>query len=184
MQWVFLCSLFLEASAHAEFSRCERIRAEAIAVRSLPASACDESREVHDAYLKAIPELEALCRKIETEMNQGAPRLKLGTEEEMHREIVEIRQRHLIEQRSINDRITRELLPTPLDNNDSTRIFPKVSSECGTEIEDHVRFRRTVLRYVNEFYRKLEGLDDTLFQQAAERALPPPQRKPAESTLR
>ena len=172
------------ASASVEAGRCDGLKAESADLAASTPVACDEAREVHTAYLKAFPEVLETCRKIEAEVAAGEPKLALGTENEMQFQVMDAKQRHLNERRDLAEH-TRLLLATPLDTtNDLTRLPLQVSSECGTEIENHVRFRRQALDVIQELYVKIDKIDDALFAQASERALPAvvEPRTPASST--
>lgn len=167
-----LSILALGTPAHADPSRCDKVKAEAAELQNFKPVACDESRETHESYMKAFPEAFELCKRLEARVAAGPVKLQLGTEDEMQREAMDLRQTHLTERNETTEHVIRELFPTPVDNNDASRIPPTVSSDCGTEIETHVRFRRNLLRGINEFYSRIEADDETLFQQASERALP------------
>ncbi len=135
-------------------------------------SACVESRTTHAIYVKAIPEAMALCERLQAQAIAGPVQLSPGTEDARQIQAMEIKKRHIQERSEIKDHVIRELLPTPIDNNDPSRPPPKVSSECGTEIEDLVSFRSSLLNAVFSFYAKIVSDDDQLFQQALENALP------------
>jgi hypothetical protein len=167
-----LLTILLPLAAHADGSRCDGLKLEAADITAHTPIACDEARAVHTAYLKAFPEVLEMCRKIEAEVAAGAPKLALNTESEMQFQVMEAKQRHLTERRDLADHVMRDLLPTPLDTLDPTRLPIQVGAECSTEIENHIRFRRQVLDSIQELYVKLDKVDDALFAQASERALP------------
>jgi hypothetical protein len=179
-----LLSLLFSMGAHAaDVSRCDKVKAEADDLRATKPVACDEAKEIYDNYVKGLPEAIDICKKLEAEAAAGPVKLKLGTEDEMHLEIMDIKQRHVSEHQGYIDRVTYELFPTALDNNDPSRIPATVGSDCGTEVEGLVRFRKNLQRGISEFYAKIDADDDTLFQQAAERALPA-NKAPAVKTVR
>lgn len=167
-------------SAWAAPALCDQLRAEAEQLRArAAASACEESRTTHETYLRAFAETQSLCEKVQAEVSAGPARLKDGTSDQMHIEILDIKQRHAHERQEISDRIVRDLLPTPLDRTDLKPVPPVVSSDCGTEVEDHVRYRRTLLRGLADMFTKIDANDETLLQQALERATPEKRRTPA-----
>jgi hypothetical protein len=174
----FLFALLSAPGAAAEVSRCESLRAAATELSAQSPLACNEARDTHAAYLRAIPELLETCRKLEAQVLAGEPKLDLDTESKMQIQVMEAKQRHTIERGDLSDHVLRDLLPTPLDTGDPTRLPLQVGSECGTEIEDHVRFRREVLDSFTGFYGKIDAFDDALLRQAAERALPTPVTAP------
>ncbi len=151
--------------ARAEFTRCEKLLAEAAELRKASPAACEESKDTHARYLQAFAEIHETCRSLETEANSPAP-LRATTENEARNEAMERKQRHLAERMRLADRFSKELLRTPLDNDDPARIPPQVSSECGTEVESYARFRKNALRGLGEFFHKIDEADDALFQQA------------------
>ncbi|MGZ3650319.1 MAG: hypothetical protein ACXWSC_03955 [Bdellovibrionota bacterium] len=182
MKPLVLLSLFLLCGpAFADATRCEKLKAEAAELSALHPVACDESRQTHDTYVEAFPEIFQLYQRLEAQVAAGEPKLALGTEDEMHAEIMDLKAKHLTERRELADHVTLDLLITPVDNNDPRVIPPQVSSECGTEIETHVRYRRMVLRGISEFFAKIDEFDDALFAQAADRALPAPIAAPVKN---
>jgi hypothetical protein len=167
-----LAAILLPNGALAGGGRCDGLKAEVADISAHVPVACEEARDVHTVYLKAFPEVLEMCRKIEAEVAAGAPKLALNTESEMQFQVMEAKQRHLTERRDLADHVMRDLLPTPLDSLDPTRLPIQVGAECSTEIENHIRFRRQVLDSIQELYVKLDKVDDALFAQASERALP------------
>ena len=82
-----LAALLLVPGARAEgVSRCEKVAAEAAELRAFQPVACDEARETHETYVKSFPAALELCRKLETQADAGPVKLKLGTEDEMQKE--------------------------------------------------------------------------------------------------
>lgn len=167
-----LVALLAAPGAAADVPRCDALKAEADALAPVTPVACDEARDTHTAYVKAIPELLETCRKLQTQVSAGEPKLEPGSEDQIQIQVIESKQRHLVERRELSAHVLHELLPTPLDIGDPTRLPPQVSSECGSEIETHVRFRGQALDAFTDLYSKLDALDDDLMRQAAERALP------------
>lgn len=175
-----LLTLLSAAGVHADPTRCDKVKAEAEEVRSQHPVSCDESRETRETYVKNLPEAIDLCLRLEQEASAPA-KLKLGTEDEMQREAMEIRQKHLMERLELNDHVIKDLFPTPVDNNDPARPPVIVSSDCGTEIEKLTLFRKNLLRGISEFYNRIDRNDDTLLEQASERALPAEVAAPAKN---
>lgn len=164
--------LLSSPTSWAEFSRCEKLRAEAAELEKFSPRACEESRETHQTYLKSFSRVQEICKQLEARVAVGAPQLTPGTEDEMTGQIMELKQKHINERQELSEKITLQLLPTPLDNNDPSRLLPTVSSECGSEVEAYARYRRNVLRGLSEFFAKIDEYDNSLFGQAQQKALP------------
>lgn len=164
---VFLCVAWLAIChpARAEYTRCEKLLAEAAEIQKFVPVACEESKDTHKLYLQSFPEVHEICRRLQAEAN-SIPTLPIGGENAVRAEIVARKQKHLTERMALTNHISHELLHTPVDNDDPTRPPAEVSSECGTELESYARFRKNALRGVNEFFGKIDQADDALYQQA------------------
>ncbi len=150
------------ATAEAESTRCEKLQAEAEELAKNQPAACDEARETHARFVQSLQEIMENCKRLEAETSAGPATLKEGTPVEMRAEIIALKQKHMGDRQRLVEHFAHELLRTPVDIDDPARAPAEVSSECGTELEGYARYRRSVLRGISEFYRKLEELDDSL----------------------
>ncbi len=173
-------TLLFAPPAHAGIT-CDKIRAEAADLKAATPRACDESRISHERFLASLEEVLDTCAKLEAQVAAGVPQLKPATENEMHQEIVSLRQKHMQDQQSFFERLNGTLLPTPLDYDPSRPVTPTVSSDCGTEVEGYARFRRAITRGFNVLFHSLERFEESLLQQAQERALPTPPSVPVKN---
>jgi hypothetical protein len=169
-----LLILALAAPAQAaEPSPCERITAEFREMESLRPQSCEEAKALHRQYQAAYAEINQQCRRLQARVEVGPPKLKLGTEDEMRVEASSIRLADLEERATLTQRITQELLATPIDTESSGRGMPvKVADACRDELHAYGKIRNVVLSSFSRVFKRIEGQHDPLFLQATERALP------------
>ena len=152
---------------------CERLQTEFAELLRTPPKACAEASETHRKFDLAQHLMLEECRKLEARVNAGIPKLKQGTDEEMRREAMDLRQRDISEQIALNDKVKRELLHTPLDTDDPGLPPAEVDSDCGTEIEKFVSVRGHALTAIADFYANIDSFNDALLSQAIERGSRP-----------
>ena len=159
-----------QQSAKAEelkITPCNRLQAEAAELQRATPVACEESKETHASHLKAFPEVLESCRKLESEVSSG-PKLAPGNENETRNQIMELKQKHMASRQALEEHLAHDLLRTPVDSDDPARTPAAVSSECGTELEGYIRYRRGTLGAISEYYQKLSDADDSLLSRADE----------------
>lgn len=172
---LLLTALLLELPAHAaEPGRCDRIQAEFLELAKLQPRACPEATEVHGRYQSAFPEVSATCRRIEAQAQAGPFRLKLGTENEMLAEAMQQRKKDMEERATLTSRFAQEILLTPIDTDIPARPPAQVSAACRDELDQYSKARRVVLSTFSRLFHQIERNNETLFQQAVERAIRPP----------
>jgi hypothetical protein len=172
ISFLFL-TLLQQPAAFAEVSRCDKISAEFHELEKLSPKACEESRAVHRQFVAAFPEVNSHCRRLESRANGSPTKLKLGTREEMIAEASAIRQADLKERFDLSEKVAHQLLLTPIDTDAPARPPMMVAEACRNELDDYAKFRRIVLTAISRFFQAIDLHDETLFPQAAERALPP-----------
>ncbi len=171
-----LLSLLLPLTAFAVdpalVGRCEKISAEFREMEKLAPKSCDEARAVHKQFQLAYIEVNHLCRQIEARVLAGPIKLKLGTEDEMRSEAMEQKRKDMEERYAQTNRVAHELLLTPIDTDSPARPPAMVADDCRNELDAYAKVRRIVLSAFGRFHGQIDLDDDSLFQQASDRALP------------
>lgn len=162
MRFLLFTLSLLALPAHAEEpSRCGRIEAEFQVVGRLIPQACEEAKETHERYQRASAEVIDTCRRLEAQA-ENPPKLKSIGEAERQLEAIQHRQQGIEERAKIQERITRELLQTPIDTDPP--VFPpvQVSEACRNELDEYAKARRQVLSTFSRFFQKIEAGHENL----------------------
>jgi len=179
MGFLLFIFAFSRLSLALEPSDCDKISAEFREMERLSPKNCEEARQVHKQFQLAYAEVNQQCRRLESRVAAGATKLKLGTEDEMRLEATLIRQQDMSERFTLTERISHELLLTPIDTDSPARPPQLVAEECRDELDSYAKIRRQVLSVFSRLFQQIDTHDDSLFAQAAERALPSAPRAPS-----